>query len=156
MSAAQDAFKAILKANNQSITVARLRVFEALLGQEPLPMHQLVARSEKVDRASVYRAVELFERLGIVQRLYTGWKYTLELTDKFTVHHHHLTCTQCGHTTAINENQLEELIRSLATEYNFMPTAHQIEIQGICAECQRLPVAGSRERRTRSADSSGL
>lgn len=136
MSSTHDAFKAILKANNQSVTAARLLVFDALLEQEPLSMHGLVERAGKVDRASVYRAIELFERLGIVQRLYTGWKYTLELTDKFTAHHHHLTCTQCGRTIANNGVQLEELISSLATGYDFTPTAHQIEIQGICADCQ--------------------
>jgi len=138
MSSAHDAFKTMLKANGQSITKARLRVFEALLGQEPLTMHALVERTNDVDRASVYRAIELFEHLGIVQRLYTGWKYTLELTDKFTDHHHHLTCVQCGRTVPMNESQLEDLIRDLAASYKFKPTAHQIEIQGLCESCQQL------------------
>lgn len=137
MSSARDAFRQLLKANGQSITKARLRVFEALLGKEPLSMHDLIARLGEVDRASVYRAIELFERLGIVQRLHTGWKYKLELTDKFTEHHHHLTCTGCGRTVAMNEAELEQLIARLAASHNFLPTAHQIEIQGRCARCQR-------------------
>lgn len=100
-------------------------------------MHQLVQRVQGIDRASVYRAVDLFERLGIVQRLNTGWKYKLELTDKFAEHHHHLTCTSCGATLAMNESELEALIAKLAAAHNFKPAAHQIEIQGLCSNCQQ-------------------
>jgi Fe2+ or Zn2+ uptake regulation protein len=136
MSSTRDAFKELLKANGQSVTKARLQVFEALLAQEPMAMHHLVARAGQVDRASVYRAVDLFERLGIVQRLNTGWKYKLELSDKFAEHHHHLTCADCGKTIAMNEGELESIITRLAAAHNFKPTAHQIEIQGLCADCQ--------------------
>jgi Fur family transcriptional regulator, ferric uptake regulator len=133
----EDLFKKLLKDSAQSITSARLEVFRALLGQEPLSMHQLVARASGIDRASVYRAVDLFEKLGIVQRLNTGWKYKLELTDKFTDHHHHLTCLHCGRTIVIGETELEETIEKLAARHQFKPTAHQIEIQGLCADCQQ-------------------
>lgn len=102
-------------------------------------MHELVKRAGAVDRASVYRAVGLFERLGIVQRLNTGWKYKIELTDRFSEHHHHLTCTQCGKTIAMNESELELLISRLAAHHHFAPTAHQIEIQGLCSNCQKEP-----------------
>lgn len=136
MSSAREAFKELLKINGQSVTKARLQVFEALLGQEPLAMHTLVERAGKVDRASVYRAVDLFERLGIVQRLNTGWKYRLELSDKFAEHHHHLTCIRCSRTVAMNEADLESLIAKLAAGHHFRPTAHQIEIQGVCGACQ--------------------
>src|SRR5882762_5558424 len=127
MSSARDALKELLKDNGQSVTQARLQVFDALLSQEPMTMHDLVARAGQVDRASVYRAVDLFERLGIVQRLNTGWKYKLELSDKFAEHHHHLTCTNCGRTIPMNEHQLEQHITELAAAHHFAPTAHQIE-----------------------------
>lgn len=114
-----------------------MAVFIALSGQEPLSMRELVERVNEVDRASVYRAVDLFERLGIVQRLTTGWKYKLELTDKFSGHHHHLTCTSCDRSIAISQEDLEETIETLATAQGFIPSSHQIEIQGICARCQK-------------------
>ena len=129
-------FKSILKASGQSVTQPRLAVFKALLGQEPLSMHELAGRAGKVDRASVYRAVELFENLGIIHRVSIGWKYKLELTDKFAEHHHHLTCTDCGRTFPMNENELEALITKLAASYGFSPLSHQIEIQGLCKECR--------------------
>lgn len=140
MTSAHERFRGLLKEQGQSITKARLQVFDALLGEEPLSMRALVQRVPSIDRASVYRAVELFERLGIVQRLNTGWKYKLELSDLFAEHHHHLTCTQCGCTIPMNEAELETVIDRLAAMQHFAPTAHQIEIQGVCAECQRHPM----------------
>lgn len=135
MSTVEDTFRSMLKTAGYSLTGARTAVFEALVGQEPLSMHELVEKVPQVDRASVYRAVELFEQLHIVQRLNTGWKYKLELTDKFSAHHHHMTCTNCGSTVALKEVELERFIDVLAKTHGFRPTAHQIEIQGVCAKC---------------------
>lgn len=135
MTSAKDSFRSLLKGQGYSITQARLAVFDALLGQEPLSMHELVARAQDVDRASVYRTIDLFERLGIVQRLNTGWKYKIELSDKFTDHHHHITCVQCGKTVAMNEHELERFIDLIAREQGFTPISHQIEIQGLCEAC---------------------
>lgn len=101
-------------------------------------MHELVEQVRGVDRASVYRAVDLFEKLSIVQRLNTGWKYKIELTDKFTHHHHHLTCTKCQATIAMNELQLEHFIDQIAHAHGFEPESHQIEIQGLCKSCRNL------------------
>ena len=131
-----DNLKTLLASFGYSVTKPRLRVFEALLGHESLSMHDLLHRLDTIDRASAYRTVELFERLGIVQRINTGWKYKLELSDKFAKHHHHLTCTQCGRTIAMNENELEQLITRMAQAHHFKPSAHQIEIQGLCQNCQ--------------------
>ena len=136
MSSPKESLMAILQQAGQSVTKARLAVFAALEHQEPLTMHELVGRVPQADRASVYRAIELFERLGITQRINLGWKYKVELSDKFAAHHHHLTCTQCSRTIALSGHELEQFIVRTAREHHFTPTAHQIEIQGICAACQ--------------------
>lgn len=152
MASSKDIFIELLKRGNGRVTKARLAIFEQLYNQEPLSMHDLVERSKGVDRASVYRSVELFEQLGIVQRLHIGWKYKIELTDRFAAHHHHLSCLGCGETTPINERDLEHFIDELAAQNNFTPTAHQIELQGYCAACTS---ANSSAARTRATDSSG-
>lgn len=141
MSSAKESFCTLLKQHRYSVTRARLAVFEALIGQEPLGMHTLVQRTQDIDRASVYRAIDLFERLGIVQRLNTGWKYKLELTDKFADHHHHLTCVRCGATVAMNEQALEQVIERLAHAHGFTPSSHQIEVQGLCQACRAAEIS---------------
>lgn len=129
-----------LKSSGHSVTQARLAVFTALSGQDPLSMRELVARTPSIDRASVYRAVNLFEQLHIVERIHTGWKYKLELSDAFADHHHHLTCTRCGRSIAIHETKLEAIIHKLAVAHGFEPSSHQIEMHGLCAACQKQDI----------------
>lgn len=131
---------AMLKKHNNSLTTARTIVFQALQNQEPLSMHELViACQDKVDRASIYRTIALFEQLGIVQRLQIGWKYKLELSSNFNYHHHHMTCSRCGSVTPLPEDQqLEMRLLSLAEKLQFYPQDHQIEIRGLCEHC-RMP-----------------
>ncbi len=132
-------FKTTLKEAAQSFTHSRQVIFEALQDKEPQAMAEIVATCRsQVDRASVYRTIALFERLGIVQRLQIGWKYKLELSDSFHHHHHHLTCRSCGTTFPIAENpELEKLLNELANSQDFKMQDHQLEIQGLCITCQK-------------------
>lgn len=138
MSSTQDVFESLLMQSGQSRTKARQTVFEILEASDgPLAMRDLVGKAKGVDRASVYRAVELFESLNIVQRIHTGWKYKIELSDRFTAHHHHLTCSNCGKSVAISEDELERFVDAVAARHGFKANAHQIEIQGLCKDCQK-------------------
>jgi Fur family ferric uptake transcriptional regulator len=127
----------ILKENGYSLTQPRLIVFDLLLDQEPLSLVELHNRAAgKLDRASLYRIIALFEQIGIVQRVNIGWKYKIELSDKFAEHHHHLTCIKCHKIIPINEQELEEFVSNLAAYNHFKPIEHQVEIQGYCETCQ--------------------
>lgn len=126
----------VLKTGGYSLTTQRQTIFELLLSQEPLSMRELCGRAAgSMDRASVYRTISLFERLGIVRRINIGWKYRLELSDTFSEHHHHMTCLKCKRIIPINAQALEKFIDTLASSEQFTPTEHQIEIQGYCAVC---------------------
>jgi Fe2+ or Zn2+ uptake regulation protein len=115
-------------------------VFEVLLGKEPQSMHtMLTACDQQVDRATLYRTVTLFEKLGIIQRLQIGWKYKLELSNSFQSHHHHLSCRKCGTIIPLPEDeQLENRLNQLANAMGFQSEDHQIEIRGLCKSCQKL------------------
>jgi Fur family ferric uptake transcriptional regulator len=131
----------ILKDNGYSVTTARQFVCELLWNREPQSMHELMQRLDgKIDRASLYRTLGLFEQLGLAHRVYIGWKYKVELSDMFTHHHHHLSCLSCGKVVAITEDEkAERLIRALATRQGFSVQSHQLEIQGLCADCLVKP-----------------
>ena len=130
-----------LKKHQYSLTGARKTVFQALDGKEAMSMAELVkACAGQLDRATVYRTVEVFEKTGIVERLQIGWKYKIELTGAFSHHHHHLTCTNCGKIIALSEDPtVENRLAELAKLYKFQADNHQIEIRGLCADCQKLP-----------------
>jgi len=131
-------FKTLLKKHGYSITDQRLLVFNLLLGQEPLTMHELIERANnQIDRASIYRIIGLFDQIGITQRLNIGWKYRIELTDKFAQHHHHLSCLSCHRVIPINKDELEDFMSQLAAAQKFTPVEHQVEIQGYCSQCSK-------------------
>lgn len=133
-------FYQTLKQHNYSITQPRKIVFELLWLQEPQSMNQLVKRSkDKIDRASLYRAIDLFEKLELVKRIYIGWKYKIELNEQFSHHHHHLTCLECGKIISFEEGTgIEKVLRELAHSNNFEIKDHQLEIQGFCSSCKAL------------------
>lgn len=136
MSAQTESFTEYLQQAGCSLTESRLAVFRALQGTGPLTMHELIGRCKTVDRATVYRTIGLFEDIGVVQRLQTGWKYRLELSGLFHEHHHHATCLRCGISLPLPEDdQLERELVRLAREHSFHMQRHQLELQGFCGNC---------------------
>lgn len=130
-------FKQILTQHNYHLTKAREATFRLLLGPEPQSINQLLSKANgTVDRVSVYRNLELFEKLGLVHRMYVGWKYKFELSDEFLAHHHHLSCLDCGQVIDIEDEQhIDEFIQTVAATFHFLPRRHQFEVDGYCQEC---------------------
>jgi Fur family transcriptional regulator, ferric uptake regulator len=125
-----------LQSHGYSYTKVRRLVYEAMEDKEPQTMNEITKKLPTVDRSSVYRTITLFESINIVHRLQMGWKHKFELSDLFHEHHHHLTCLNCGQITPITDsNKIEAELESIAKSHNFSPRKHQIEIQGICDQC---------------------
>ncbi len=132
-------FRQILAKGGYRLTEAREDTFELLISPEPQSVREILAKAAgKVDRVSIYRNIELFEKLGIVHRIYVGWKYKLELSDEFIAHHHHLSCLKCGKIIDIeDEAHIDEFIESVAAKVGFIPRRHQFEVDGYCADCHK-------------------
>ena len=127
-----------LRTSGYSTTKPRILIFTLLIGKSPLSVKELLELIDSaIDKASVYRTLGLFEKLGVTQRVNSGWKYKLELTDLFAAHHHHLHCKLCGKTeTTHHSTELEKLIEELAIKSRFNLEAHQLELYGICKKCR--------------------
>lgn len=134
----EDLLTDTLKSAGYSLTKPRLAVFTALQAGKPRSMRELILDlSSVIDRASIYRTIELFEKLGIVVRVQSGWKYKIELSDAFLPHHHHLTCLNCGRVVSYEEpDELENLISKIASQHGFVPKDHSMEISGLCPQCR--------------------
>ena len=121
--------RALLKKNGSSLTKPRKVVFDLLLNQKPQSLQVIIGRAkDRVDRATVYRTMELFEKLGVVNRLNIGWKYKYELSDIFLEHHHHFYCSNCGKSYDLPANpMLETMVDSVAAKEGFSPRGHAID-----------------------------
>ena len=127
----------ILRENGYSITSQRLSVFDALQQiDDPITITQLADKLTDMDRVSVYRTVELFEKVGIVHRLWTGFKSKIELSENFSPHHHHFTCLECDETIGLNSEVLEKDLKDFECEYGFELTQHSVELSGYCTKCK--------------------
>lgn len=130
-------FKQILRDNGISITAARLALFDTLLNhQQPLKNGEVAALTPSVNRASVYRTLELFDHLGITTTLVRGWTPFVELAEPFKPHHHHLLCDQCGIAIEVTSDKIESIIHEITKSQSFTPTSHHFEINGVCQGCR--------------------
>src|SRR4051794_8340354 len=110
----------VLQAHGQSLTKGRQLLVDILWEQPPMTIQQIMDKVDgRLDRASLYRTITLYEKLGIIQKVAVGWKYTLELTGPFSGHHHHLTCLNCHQTIAIVDPVIEKRLIDIGRQYKF-------------------------------------
>jgi len=131
-------FRETLQKRKLYRTSERMRLFRELKDQKaPCSIAELVElTSDSLDTATVYRNLELFEEIGVITRVYSGWKYKVELSDKFSPHHHHMTCTNCGNVISFKESKsFEAELRKLAKSHGFDAKSHTLELKGLCTNC---------------------
>lgn len=130
--------KRALHSAGHSYTNTRAAVFQAIEMSGPISMHRLCAQlAQAADRASVYRTVTLYEKLGIVRRIQLGWKYQVELSEQYSSHHHHVQCVHCGKIIDFHEDEsLTRRLHQIAKDLGITLTAHEIELQGVCFQCE--------------------
>ncbi len=139
---------------NQEIMYRRIReaglrmtstrkVFLEILfrGQKPLSakeiLNELWRAKREVNKTTVYREIESFEKIGIVRRIQLGERstyYELALLD----HHHHLVCLECDQIEDIDidEHGLLKQEQKIITERHFRVIRHALEFFGLCRRCQ--------------------
>lgn len=116
-------------------TPARIAVFDALTAGPRSAARLANDLAPLLDRATVYRTVDLFRTLSIVEEHVRNGRRQLELTDEFRPHHHHFWCTDCSQLTDFDSEALEQAIATAASQLGSLVTAHQVEMSGICRLC---------------------
>jgi Fur family ferric uptake transcriptional regulator len=120
---------------------ARAAVIEALSEQEcaitALELEEkLRRRDEGVGRASIYRALEQLEQLGLLQRLEVcRGTAGYERVDPTGHHHHHAICRDCGRMVPFEDPSLERALEHVAGEMSFDVTEHDVVLRGRCDRC---------------------
>ena len=133
-----ETFKETLKKNGHKATNERLLLFSLLKSQKgPCSISELVELSRAtVDRSTVYRTLDLFEKINVTVRVYSGWNYKVELSDKYSPHHHHMTCENCGAVVAFHESKALILeLEKVSITHGFKADSHTLELSGRCKNC---------------------
>ncbi|MEM9444719.1 MAG: Fur family transcriptional regulator [Verrucomicrobiota bacterium] len=142
--------KGFLQCILQSIEQSSLRMTrkrERLLGVL-LAMDRPVSAAALRDRAglpesdlvTVYRTLEAFEGIGIIQRIpleESGCLFELADPDD---HHHHFVCRECHKTERLDLSLAKEL-EERAQKLGFSEVTHLMEVYGLCEECRPVPAS---------------
>ena len=130
-------FKKLLTSKGYFMTRPRMRLFGLLQKHPALTFKQLLRLNSQHDPVTLYRNVELFENLGIINKLRLGWETKIEISDVFRHHHHHFTCVSCGQVINLKENAIiEKQIKNITRQLSLKAMDHQLEIRGLCPKCQ--------------------
>jgi len=132
------------------ITAQRRAVLETMeQAGGHLDAAELLERASKraagLDRATVYRTIDLLKRLGLVDELdlmhVEGEKHYYEIRpDK---EHAHATCVQCGRVEEFVSPLLEQIRREVSRELGFEVEVARLEIGGRCARCRASAKEGA-------------
>jgi len=85
------------------------------------------------DYSSVFRAVNLFEKQGLVDRIDLGdGKAHFELHED---HHEHIRCESCGRVEEVPVCVLDDAAAQVRSLTGFQVTSHRVVFGGLCAAC---------------------
>lgn len=100
-------------------------------------LRQARKRDPNIDRATVYRTIELLKRMGMIDELdlmhIEGEKHYYEVrTQK---EHLHLACFGCGEIKEFTSPSFERLKQEIAEKNQFEIQVMRLEVGGLCKRC---------------------
>jgi Fur family ferric uptake transcriptional regulator len=131
-----------LRRDSHKITGPREAILDVLRRHpHPLTNREIFAQLPPGggDLATIYRAMRLLEKLGMVQRFDFGdGAARFELVPEGgDGHHHHLICTGCARVVEIAECFPAEIESRIAGANGFTAVTHRLEFFGLCPACQK-------------------
>ena len=100
-------------------------------------LEQARMREPNIDRATVYRTLDLLKKLRLIDELdlmhLKGEKHFYEV--KTRRDHVHLACFQCGRIEEFSSVALERLKSELQAQTGFEVRVTRLEVGGRCREC---------------------
>ncbi len=123
-------------------TTQRQVIVETFLGAGGhLTVEDLHRRVRAIDRtvsaATVYRTVNMLEKIGMAHRRDFGSGSASFESALNREHHDHLVCTICGRIQEFHHGRIELLQEEVARSHGFRLSHHRLELYGVCSACQR-------------------
>jgi len=93
------------------------------------------ARDESIGSATVYRSLNLFKQLGLVDERRLG-KLRCYYEIKQSPQHQHLLCQGCGRVIEFQNPYFNKLIKAVQREHGFKITKAELYLEGYCPNCE--------------------
>ena len=122
-----------------ALTPQRRAILVAVLDLDDHPtadrVHAALARRRvRVSRATVFRTLESFARMGIITK--TCHPGSAIRYDRRTDRHHHLVCLSCDRVIDISDTHLDALPVPDTRPFGFVVSDFTVLLRGICMECR--------------------
>ena len=102
--------------------------------------------SPSISLSTVYRNLQLFKELGLVEEHQFGSRRYYEPAPQ--AKHHHLVCLGCGRVFEFKCPSTERLKSRISKEEGFRVTDAEVRLSGYCPECQERLAVSAAENRT--------
>ncbi|MBN1433224.1 transcriptional repressor [Candidatus Fermentibacterales bacterium] len=99
-------------------------------------------RAKSVNRATVYRTLEMLVEEGLATRANLGAGRVVYATGKHGPHLH-LVCRHCGSVMEIRDAPIGPLLEDLRERYGFDSGPSHFAIQGLCRTCSEAGQKGA-------------
>jgi len=97
--------------------------------------HRASTKDESISPATVYRTLNLFTELGLVDEIRLG-KIRCYYEIKQSPEHQHLVCQGCGKVIEFQNPHFRKLIEAVRREHGFNVTKAELYLEGYCPECE--------------------
>jgi Fur family ferric uptake transcriptional regulator len=93
-------------------------------------------RDESISPATVYRSLNLFKQLGLVDERRLG-KVRCYYEIRQSPEHQHLVCQGCGKIIEFQNPLVGKLIEAVRREHGFNVTKAELYLEGYCPGCEK-------------------
>lgn len=137
-----DSIKNKFKKEGYKLTTQRRAVLDVIIEKQekhlnPEEIYDIVKkRYPEIGIATVYRTLQLLEKLNIIYRLNFDDGYNRYELNLDSENHHHLICLKCGDIMEVKLDLLENLENEIEDENGFKIVDHNVKFFGYCIDCQ--------------------
>ena len=93
-------------------------------------------RYPRISLSTVYRTLQLFKRLGLVEERHLGEEHH-HYEAKGRAQHHHLICLGCGKVVEFECPFAGQMREEVGRENDFEITEAEVYLAGYCSGCRR-------------------
>ncbi len=133
----------ILKANKMRITIPRRLLLQYILdnGARQISLRDIYKYMDSklinVDRSSIYRNLQVFKKLDIVQELNLPSGKVFQYIIDRKIRHFYI-CKSCGKASKGNEKLFQKIEKALMDVHGFSKAKLSIVFYGYCLKCSKV------------------